>query len=569
MMRMLVALVLALPLAPPARAADGPIRRFAVVAGASLGGPERVPLRYATSDAREVSRVLRRLGGVALSDLTLLEEPDEDRLRSTLATVSAEAARARSGGGRVEMFVYYSGHSDAEGLLLGSARLPYAELRRMLDDVPAEVRVAILDSCASGAFTRAKGGVHRPPFLLDESSRVKGHAFLTSSAAHEAAQESDRLRASFFTHALLTGLRGAADASGDGLVTLNEAYQFAFRETLAGTEATQGGPQHATYDIGLVGSGDVVMTDLRKADALLVLPESLDGRVFVRNSAGHLVAELRKARGARIDLALEEGRYEVRVAHDRRVLAGAFQLASSARTVVDEGRLAGAPLEATSMRGTGNDAAPASSPVQVAYSMRIRGGPLVRLAGSPIYAGEGFKHRRALLGYAAELAGEAWFGGILGVEVAGGYQRIAGRSVGRLPGDGADHPTGGGSYTVYYKGDADVNDELSTIPATFTVKLGVPAGSFRPYVLAGAGLYFVHVERTPAAAYEWLAPGAERLRDDGVYLAPHFGIGGMVRFGRRTSAVLEARYATGDVDVLQETIGMTSVSITAGVGLAF
>ena len=44
----------------------------------------------------------------------------------------------------------------------------------------------------------------------------------------EAAQESDRICASYFTHYLVSGFRGAADLSGDGKVTLNEAYQFAF-----------------------------------------------------------------------------------------------------------------------------------------------------------------------------------------------------------------------------------------------------------------------------------------------------------------------------------------------------
>jgi hypothetical protein len=39
-------------------------------------------------------------------------------------------------------------------------------------------------------------------------------------------------------------------------VTLNEAYRFAFDETLARTETTSGGPQHAAYDISLAGTGD-------------------------------------------------------------------------------------------------------------------------------------------------------------------------------------------------------------------------------------------------------------------------------------------------------------------------
>ena len=84
---------------------------------------------------------------------------------------------------------------------------------------------------------------------------MQGYAFLTSSSENEAAQESERLRGSFFTHALLTGLRGAADVSGDGKVTLNEAYQFAFNETLVQTTPTQAGAQHPAYDIKMAGTG--------------------------------------------------------------------------------------------------------------------------------------------------------------------------------------------------------------------------------------------------------------------------------------------------------------------------
>ena len=73
-------------------------------------------------------------------------------------------------------------------LLLGSERVDYTSLRRMLEDLPTQVRIAILDSCASGAFTRAKGGIVRPPFIVDTSIDVRGHAFLTSSSADEAAQ---------------------------------------------------------------------------------------------------------------------------------------------------------------------------------------------------------------------------------------------------------------------------------------------------------------------------------------------------------------------------------------------
>jgi hypothetical protein len=350
--------------AGPAFAEGGELQRLALVAGASNGGAGRAVLRYAVSDARAVAGVLGQLGGVEPADLVLLEEPDADALRGALARLGQEAVRIRAAGRRPELFLYYSGHSDEQGLLLGPSRLPYAELRQALEAVPAQVRVAVLDSCASGAFTRSKGGVHRPPFLVDASSQLQGHAFLTSSAADEASQESDRLGASYFTHALLTGLRGAADASGDGVVTLSEAYQFAFQETLARTEATRSGPQHATYDIGLVGSGDVVLTDLHRATTVLALPEPLGGRLFVRDGAGRLVAELHKHPGARVDLALEAGGYQVRLVRDRRASQGTVLLATASRTVLDETRLQPVPLEATASRGAEEPAlaeAPASA----------------------------------------------------------------------------------------------------------------------------------------------------------------------------------------------------------------
>lgn len=140
---------------------------------------------------------------------------------------------------------------------------------------------------------RTKGGTRKPPFLVDASSSVKGYAFLTSSAEDEAAQESERLKGSFFTHALVTGLRGAANASRDGRVTLHEAYQFAFYNTLDKTQATAAGPQHPGYDIRLVGSGDLVLTDTRSTGAGVTLDPNLVGNLYVRDGDGHLVAELR------------------------------------------------------------------------------------------------------------------------------------------------------------------------------------------------------------------------------------------------------------------------------------
>ena len=110
---------------------------------------------------------------------------------------------------------------------------------------------------------------------------MRGYAFLTSSSADEAAQESDLIEASFFTHYLISGMRGAADVTGDGRVTLHEAYQFAFDETRARTLGTVGGTQHPAYEGQMRGTGGVVMTEVRRNAAGLSLDEALAGRVSI------------------------------------------------------------------------------------------------------------------------------------------------------------------------------------------------------------------------------------------------------------------------------------------------
>lgn len=336
----------------PARAQQPvPIRRVAILIGANDAGKSRPKLRFAASDARSVAGVLQTLGGVDPADQLLLVDPDRQRVVQGFQELReriVQGGQAR----RVELFVYYSGHSDEMGLLLGEEHFLYREFREQIDQMPADVRIAIVDSCSSGAMTRRKGGTWRPPFMVDDSTQVQGHAILTSSAAHEAAQESDRIGGSFFTHYLLTGLRGAADASSDGLVTLNEAYHYAFNETLARTELTQAGAQHPAYDIQLSGTGDLVMTDLRSANATLSLAPELDGRLFVRDAKGRLAAEVRKAPGRRVDLGLESGSYSVTlVAGEGQVYAARVQVAVGRRTDLTRLQLTPRQVEVAVRRG--------------------------------------------------------------------------------------------------------------------------------------------------------------------------------------------------------------------------
>lgn len=328
------------------------LRRFAFIAGANDGGPSRISLRYAHSDAKSVARVLTQLGGVDSRDNVILFEPDRFDFEAGLARMRGLLERARKeGAGRIELVFYFSGHSDEQGLMLGDDLITYRELRTFISELPSDVRIAILDSCSSGAMTRGKGGTKRAPFLMDNSVEVEGYAYLTSASEDEAAQESDRISGSFFTYYLVSGLRGAADHNRDQKVTLNEAYQYAFNETLARTESTQAGPQHAGYDFQLKGSGDLVLTDLRGTSALLVIAPDIEGRVFVRNRKGQLVAEINTAGGNAVSIGLDPGVYEVSMDAGRQRLRGSASLNQGKSTLISRADLGRMTVENTIVRG--------------------------------------------------------------------------------------------------------------------------------------------------------------------------------------------------------------------------
>jgi hypothetical protein len=278
-----------------ANQSSGELRRYAIFVGSNDGGRERVRLRYAESDARAMAEVMQELGGIQHNDSLVLLAPTTYDLETAFLMMDRRIRQAHEDARRVEFLFYYSGHSDERGLLLGQERVAYADLKSSIVAMEADVNIAILDSCFSGAFTRLKGGTRQLPFMIDESIQMKGHAFLTSSSADEAAQESDHIQGSYFTHYMIAALRGAADSTRDEQVSLNEAYHYAFSETLARTETSHAGAQHPSYNIQLTGTGDLTMTDLR-GGLLQHRPGRTDRRAAVRTRS-HGQPDCRGAKG--------------------------------------------------------------------------------------------------------------------------------------------------------------------------------------------------------------------------------------------------------------------------------
>ena len=348
---LLVMVLLVLATSADAATETNRINRYVVAVSANNGGAARPMLRYAESDARSFAKVLKEMGGVAPQNVILVREPSVAALQKEFSKLDSKILQDKNSSGRDEVLVYYSGHADEKGLRLGEETYAWKELRDRIDALSADVKIAVIDACGSGAITRVKGGKAVPAFMVDQSSDMKGYAFITSSTQDESSQESDKLKGSFFTHSLVSGLRGAGDLSSDGRVTLSEAYQFAFNETLQKTETTLGGAQHPSRDMNLAGTGDVVMTDLRATGAGLDLDESVYGRLYIRDADGELVAELNKKRGRAISLGLPAGQYTLNLQHDVDYMGASVILSNGKREKITYDSFRSVLAEQTVLRG--------------------------------------------------------------------------------------------------------------------------------------------------------------------------------------------------------------------------
>jgi len=327
-------------------------RRLAVVVGANTGASWQVSLRHAERDALKFAAVLREVGDVAPGDLRLLtREPTAQSVQRALSEADARAAAIRAKGQDVALFFYYSGHATRKGLRLSGTLLPMDELRKYLIESKATTRLAILDACHSGSATRGKGGVRDKQ--KTSLSLAEGYAILTSSAADEESQESDELLGGFFTHHLVSALRGAADRDDDGQVTLGGAYRYAYKRTLRETVKRTTKMQHPHFDMALKGGQDVVLTSLKGAQSSVRVSGSSGSAQWVifQPASGLVVAELDERPRTTTTVAVPAGELEVYRRSDSGVARGEIDTRGRPVVQLSQDKLQDVPVTAYLYKG--------------------------------------------------------------------------------------------------------------------------------------------------------------------------------------------------------------------------
>lgn len=206
-------------------------------------------LKYAVDDARLFYEYLVKYIRIPQENVTLLanHEATLTQMRSTLGT------HLKSIAGKDDMVViFFAGHGatekdvmspDGDGLEkyllpydanpkdLYATALPMREISHIFKRIQAERLVFIADSCYSGAsggrtidITGIRASISGS--FLDRIAAGKGRVIMTASGANEVSVENDDLGHGVFTFYLVEGLRGKADADGDGFITIEEAYRY-------------------------------------------------------------------------------------------------------------------------------------------------------------------------------------------------------------------------------------------------------------------------------------------------------------------------------------------------------
>jgi hypothetical protein len=253
------------PLKLPAR------DRWAVVIGVGRYESDGIPkLKYAVSDAEAIYQILIASAGFKKEHVLLLTDKTERKptlrtIRWALGTFLSRSAKKDD-----TVLIFFAGHGapeidprgverdglakylipiDADPDDLYSSAFPMDELQTVFGRIEAERVVAFLDACYSGtaggrtfSSRRTRTGSGDDVFL-ERLTRSRGRAIMTASRPSEVSIEVSELGHGLFTYYLLQGLKGGGDLNRDGIVSLQELYEYV-EQQVAGKSRALGGNQH-------------------------------------------------------------------------------------------------------------------------------------------------------------------------------------------------------------------------------------------------------------------------------------------------------------------------------------
>lgn len=210
------------------------VKIWAVIVGAATYA-YMPTLRYTDDDAYQLYAFLKSPEGGALPDEQIRLLIDEDATyRNIKEAMNATFMRADEND--VVIF-YFSGHG-LQGSFLPvdydghHNQLRHEDITFLLENSRAKHKLVLADACHSGSLLARRSAVASDlnRFYKAFESTQGGLALMMSSKGEEYSLEDGGLRSGIFSHFLVRGLKGEADADSDGIVRIQELYEYVHRQ---------------------------------------------------------------------------------------------------------------------------------------------------------------------------------------------------------------------------------------------------------------------------------------------------------------------------------------------------
>lgn len=236
--------------------------------GVSKFADTSISLQFADADAKSVDAFFASTAGGAVPDDHRILLANDRATRSAVLSTLVSLAKRTAPDDLLIVFLATHGLPDAGGDLyfvlhdtdprqLVATGLPQRDLEYALAKAPARRVLLLVDACHSGAAGIAGIAGRRNLVLADTNRLVEGlagtktgTALFSASSSSESSLESSEFGGGHgaFSHQLIRGLEGGADANADGLVSVRELFDFVYREVTTTTSGVQHPEIKGTFD---------------------------------------------------------------------------------------------------------------------------------------------------------------------------------------------------------------------------------------------------------------------------------------------------------------------------------
>lgn len=196
-------------------------KTYAVIAGVSSYRNPQNNLGNTTKDSKDIKRALDKLD--VKSALLTSKYANYKNIKEKLEKIVQVA------GPNDKIMFFFSGHGTTGAFCTYDELFPYTTLVNILQGAKAKEVYCFVDACMSGSIQDVSSGGYN-------WASNKNMVFFMGCRADEFSWENQWIGNGNFSKALLKGIRGLADKNQNKKITVNELFDYIYRDVTKHTQ---------------------------------------------------------------------------------------------------------------------------------------------------------------------------------------------------------------------------------------------------------------------------------------------------------------------------------------------